>query len=161
MLFTNLVALISITSGFAVANPVPVPVVNAIAGPELEARQIRGWQCGNTRHTLVSVENAMGDGIRLRRALRTIAQGNGVVWPHEYRNGSPNRPEVDPSPCARLNLYEFPILASGADYAGGNPGPDRVVFADSNRTPGAFEQCFLMTHTGATGNLFVKCRTFS
>jgi hypothetical protein len=50
-------------------------------------------------------------------------------------------------------------MAGGADYASGNPGPDRVVFADSNKTPGAYEQCFLMTHTGATGNLFVKCKT--
>ncbi|KAK0701890.1 hypothetical protein B0T26DRAFT_659341, partial [Lasiosphaeria miniovina] len=56
-------------------------------------------------------------------------------------------------------LYEFPILPSGADYLGGAPGADRVVFADSVKTPGAYEQCFLMTHTGATGNLFVKCKT--
>ncbi|KAK0652374.1 Ribonuclease/ribotoxin [Cercophora newfieldiana] len=154
-----LVALVSIGTSFALASPVAVDN-NATSSVELEARQIKAWVCGTTRHTLASVENAMGDGIRLRRALKTIAQGN-VVWPHEYRNGSPSRPEVDPSPCAKLNLYEFPILPNGADYAGGAPGADRVVFADSNKTPGAYEQCFLMTHTGASGNLFVKCKTAS
>ncbi|KAK5656015.1 hypothetical protein OQA88_5153 [Cercophora sp. LCS_1] len=154
MLSTQILAVLSLASSFALASPV---AVNA-TGVELEARQSKGYTCGTTKHTLTSVENAMGDGIRLRKALKTVAQGNGVVWPHEFRNGQANKPEVDPSPCAKLNLYEYPILASGADYTGGNPGPDRVVFADSNKTPGAFEQCFLMTHTGATGNLFVKCR---
>jgi hypothetical protein len=73
MLPTSLLALISIASGVALASPV---AVNATS-PELEARQIKGYTCGTTKHTLISVENAMGDGIRLRKALKTIAQGNG------------------------------------------------------------------------------------
>ena len=73
MLSISLLALISLASRVALANPVAFNATSV----ELEARQIKGYACGTTRHTLISVENAMGDGIRLRRALRTIAQGNG------------------------------------------------------------------------------------
>ncbi|KAK4183459.1 Ribonuclease/ribotoxin [Podospora australis] len=127
----------------------------------IQDRAVKGYQCGTTKYTLADVENAMGDGIALRKRLASIKGINNVDWPHEFRNGrSPTTPEVDPAPCKGLNLYEFPILASKRDFAaGGQPGPDRVVFADSNKTPGAFEQCFLMTHSGASGNLFVKCKT--
>jgi hypothetical protein len=40
-------------------------------------------------------------------------------------------------------------------YTGGFPAADRAVFADNG--DGSYSQCFLMTHTGAVGNTFVKC----
>ncbi|QUC21142.1 uncharacterized protein UV8b_05385 [Ustilaginoidea virens] len=46
---------------------------------------------------------------------------------------------------------EFPILASGAIYSGGRPGPDRVIITDDCEISG------VITHTGASGNSFVGC----
>jgi hypothetical protein len=66
-----------------------------------------------------------------------------------------NDPEVDASPCNGKTLYEFPVLAGGYMYTGGRPYADRVVIADNG--DGSYTQCFLMTHTGAAGNRFVKC----
>ncbi|KAI1405447.1 Ribonuclease/ribotoxin [Hypoxylon fuscum] len=120
----------------------------------LAKRRTNGYNCGGQTYTLVQANDAWGDGISLRRAN---SQKSG--YPKEFRNGQAGNPEVEPSPCAGLQLYEFPILASGAEYNGGDPAADRAVFADSNSSPGSYEQCFLMTHTGASGNLFVKCST--
>ena len=74
-----------------------------------------------------------------------------------FRNGDPvyQKPEVDASPCNGKTLYEFPILNGGYMYTGGFPAADRAVFADNG--DGSYSQCFLMTHTGAVGNTFVKC----
>jgi heme A synthase len=49
---------------------------------------------------------------------------------------------------------QLPILPGGREYTGGAPGPDRVVFADSEKRPGAYVQCFVMTHVGG---LYKKC----
>ncbi|KAL7620463.1 hypothetical protein AAE478_009458 [Parahypoxylon ruwenzoriense] len=122
---------------------------------ELDTRA-RGMNCGGHQYSLSQADDAWGDGIARRRSGRYVYNGR-TPFPEEFRNGQAGRPEVDPSPCAGLQLYEFPILSGGAEYNGGNPGPDRVVFADSRQRPGSYEHCFLMTHTGARGNLFVKC----
>ncbi|KAI1091548.1 Ribonuclease/ribotoxin [Rostrohypoxylon terebratum] len=91
--------------------------------------------------------------------LRSELKANRIIaaYPHQFRNGQATRPELDASPCVGLTLQEFPILSNGAAYAGGSPGPDRVVIGSSNPASGVWQECFLMTHTGAQGNLFVKC----
>ncbi|KAI0444940.1 hypothetical protein F4803DRAFT_509608 [Xylaria telfairii] len=80
-------------------------------------------------------------------------------YPGVFRNGG-NPPEVDPSPCRGKVLLEFPILTSGYDYTGGPPGAHRVVVAMHGGGSTAYDQCFLMTHQGASGNLFNKCQPY-
>ncbi|KAI1378541.1 Ribonuclease/ribotoxin [Hypoxylon crocopeplum] len=145
--FLGLVAMIS-------AGVLSSPIGNET---ELVAR-INGYNCGGQTYTLTEADDAWGDGINRRRNGNYVYNG-GTAYPEEFRNGQAGNPEVDPSPCAGLQLYEFPIKAGGAAYNGGFPGPDRAVFADSTSSPGSYVQCFLMTHTGASGNLFVKCAT--
>ncbi|KAI1455737.1 Ribonuclease/ribotoxin [Annulohypoxylon moriforme] len=124
---------------------------------ELVERQLRNWNCGGTQYTTAQVQAAWNNAIHLTVTGGTIQRGSSE-YPHEFRNGQAGNPEVDPSPCAGLTLREFPILASGALYTGGDPKTDRVVYGSSDPNNGVWEECFLMTHTGARArNLFVKC----
>ncbi|KAI1114909.1 Ribonuclease/ribotoxin [Nemania sp. NC0429] len=118
--------------------------------PGLEAR-FNGYNCGGWIFTGAEADNGFLDAIMARR--------NGTVYngyPHVFRNGG-DPSEVDPTPCRGKTLFEFPILTSGQDYTGGPPGPHRVVVAPHGGTSTAYDQCFLMTHQGASGNLFIKC----
>lgn len=47
--------------------------------------------------------------------------------------------------------YEFPLMADGSVYDGGEPGADRVVINSNCAIAGE------ITHTGASGNDFVAC----
>ncbi|KAK0548913.1 hypothetical protein OC861_002394 [Tilletia horrida] len=53
--------------------------------------------------------------------------------------------------CSDTKFYEYPLTSNG--YTGGSPGPDRVITGQSS---GAF--CGAITHTGASGNNFVRCK---
>ncbi|CAJ2513730.1 Uu.00g018490.m01.CDS01 [Anthostomella pinea] len=92
----------------------------------------------------------------------TNARGITRTYPEAYSNG--NRAggvELDPTPCAGRALFEFPILANGAQYTGGNPGAHRVVVAQSPTSQTAYDHCFLMTHQGVQDrNAFAKCNTY-
>ncbi|KAI1098720.1 Ribonuclease/ribotoxin [Jackrogersella minutella] len=149
MTTSRLVSIVALMSTLSFASPIRNET-------ELIERQASGLNCGGQQYTQQQAQDAWGSGINRRQTGNYVYYGS-TPYPEEFRNGQAGNPEVDPSPCAGLQLYEFPILAGGADYNGGNPGPDRVVFADSNTVSGAYVQCFLMTHTGAQGNLFVKC----
>jgi hypothetical protein len=146
--------------------------------PKLEARY-NGYDCSGTRFTQAQADNGFGAAIQALRdgtvyyngaskrlhdiTIRTwftnipfSLQGS---YPGVFRNGG-NPPEVDPSPCRGKELLEFPILTSNIDYTGGPPGPHRVVVAMHGGGSTAYDQCFLMTHQGASGNLFVKCQPY-
>jgi hypothetical protein len=143
--FLGLVAA-ALLSTTVLGSPLSVPEENAL----LDRRA--SYNCGGQTYTSAQAQDGFGDAIRHRQANSLVGR-----YPTEFRNGNAKSPEVDASPCAGMQLYEFPILHTGAQYTGGAPGPDRVVVADSNSSPGSYVQCFLMTHTGASGNLFKKC----
>ena len=68
-------------------------------------------------------------------------------YPHRYNNYEGfDFPTSGP-------WYEFPILSSHKVYTGGSPGADRVIFDED----GALDM--LITHTGASGNNFVGCKS--
>ncbi|KAI1745280.1 Ribonuclease/ribotoxin [Xylaria scruposa] len=138
-----------------VAAALFAPVFAAPSGtekPKLEAR-VSGYDCGGTRFTLAQAQNGFGDAV-------TALQHDVVyrTYPGVFRNGGTNL-ELDPSPCVGKQLLEFPILSSGHAYTGGDPGAHRVVVAEHGDGT-SYDQCFLMTHQGAAGNLFNKCRTY-
>jgi hypothetical protein len=146
MYIPTLLSTLLLLTTTALGNPVP---------SEDSTLQARGsYTCGSQRYTTSDVQNAMGDGIRHRQNNQLVAKS----YPKEFRNGQKKfgqgPTELDPSPCAKMQLYEFPILPGGREYTGGAPGPDRVVFADSEKRPGAYVQCFVMTHVGG---LYKKC----
>ncbi|KAI1124298.1 Ribonuclease/ribotoxin [Nemania abortiva] len=122
----------------------------------LEAR-FSGYDCGGTLFTVAEAQNGFGDAINAIRSDVVYSSGT-RTYPGVFRNGGTNF-ELDPSPCAGKQLLEFPILASGNPYTGGDPGLHRVVVAEHGDGT-SFDQCFLMTHQGAEGNLFNKCRTY-
>ncbi|KAI0860054.1 Ribonuclease/ribotoxin [Xylaria cubensis] len=125
--------------------------------PKLEARY-NGYDCSGTRFTQAQADNGFGAAIEALRAGKVYYNG-ARSYPGVFRNGG-NPPEVDPSPCRGKELLEFPILTSNIDYTGGPPGPHRVVVAMHGGGSTAYDQCFLMTHQGASGNLFVKCQPY-
>ncbi|KAE9378702.1 Ribonuclease/ribotoxin [Stipitochalara longipes BDJ] len=114
-----------------------------------------GLRCGNFPYTNAEAQDAFADAISHLRAGTSYNSATNT-FPGVFRNGGTHE-EVDAGSCRGLTLYEFPIRQDGREYTGGAPGPDRVVVAESARKHGAYEQCFLMTHTGAGGNLFVRC----
>ncbi|KAH8156948.1 hypothetical protein CIB48_g11304 [Xylaria polymorpha] len=118
--------------------------------PRLEARY-NGYNCSGTFFTQAQADDGFGAAIQ---ALR-----DDVGRTRAFRNGG-SPPEVDPSPCRGKELLEFPILTSGVDYTGGPPGAHRVVVAMHGGGSTAYDQCFLMTHQGAPGNLFIRCQPY-
>ncbi|KAI0132096.1 hypothetical protein BJ170DRAFT_718007 [Xylariales sp. AK1849] len=123
--------------------------------------EISGYDCGGARFTLAKVPDGYGDATRAIQtdAVYVYHAPNGDrTYPGPFRNGGANE-ELDPSPCAGKQLLEFPILITGAAYTGGNPGAHRVIMADHGDGT-SYDQCFLMMHRGAPGNLFNKCRPY-
>ncbi|KAI0860258.1 Ribonuclease/ribotoxin [Xylaria cubensis] len=129
---------------------------SGVDSPKLEAR-LSGYDCGGTRFSSADAQNAFGDALNALRNDVVYHYGT-RTYPGVFRNGGTNL-ELDPSPCAGKQLLEFPILTSGHAYAGGDPQLHRVVLAEHGDGT-SWEQCFLMTHQGAAGNLFNKCRTY-
>ncbi|KAI0893743.1 Ribonuclease/ribotoxin [Annulohypoxylon nitens] len=149
MLTWHFISFLAVISGISLASPIENE-------PVLVQRQVRDWNCGGQPYTAAHVQAAFTDTIN-RAVHQNFAYKGKTPYPHEFRNGKPTQLEVNPDPCAGLSLQEFPILKTGAHYTGGNPGPDRVVIGSSNPAGGVWQECFLMTHTGAKGNLFLKC----
>ncbi|KAM0811610.1 putative Ribonuclease T(1) [Seiridium cardinale] len=120
--------------------------------PNIEARLT--YDCGGTVFTSTQAQEGYGDATTALKG--DVVYRYGVrTYPGVFRNGG-SSVELDPSPCAGKQLLEFPILASGSPYTGGTPGPHRVVMAEHGDGT-SYDQCFLMTHQGASGNLFNKC----
>ena len=88
-------------------------------------------------------------------------------YPHQYKNY-----EKFKFKCHGHNYYEFPILEDRSYYHGSKPGPDRVVYeyvipvsCRDGLSVHPFslsdygEFCGCITHTGASGNGFKKCKS--
>lgn len=117
------------------------------------------YNCGGYSYSISQTQAAWDDGIDRWRNNNLIAWKS-RKYPGKFDNGIRKNnkiPELDASPCNGLTLYEWPIMQNGNAYNGGPPLTDRIVFGASSTTPGTYQQCFLMTHTGTGGNLFLKC----
>ncbi|KAF2126391.1 ribonuclease-domain-containing protein [Dothidotthia symphoricarpi CBS 119687] len=97
--------------------------------------------CGSTCYTSAQVSAARTAGYNHQKA-GTVAGSS--TYPHKYNNYEGF------SFLAGGTYYEFPLKTGGV-YTGGSPGADRVVFNGSGARAGE------ITHTGASGNNFVKC----
>ncbi|PHH79288.1 hypothetical protein CDD82_2502 [Ophiocordyceps australis] len=100
-------------------------------------------ECGSTHYSAKYIGQAA------QTACQLVQQGEHAgssTYPHRYNNYEGFEFEGLPGP-----FYEFPILASGEVYAGGRPGPDRIVIDETCREAGE------ITHTGAGGNSFIGC----
>ncbi|KAJ6556261.1 Ribonuclease/ribotoxin [Mycena capillaripes] len=97
--------------------------------------------CGNAVYTSSQVNYAVQMGQR--------RIGGGGEYPHIFNNFQDLPLHRDCRVSGRV--YEYPLKA-GAGFTGGDPGPDRVVFA------AAGSYCGVVTHTGAAGNNFISCR---
>ncbi|KAF7562164.1 hypothetical protein G7046_g1977 [Stylonectria norvegica] len=100
--------------------------------------------CGSTSYTAAAVNAASVAACNYVKADDTAGTS---TYPHVYNN-------LEGFAFGGLSgpYYEFPILSSGSIYAGGSPGPDRVVIT------AACKQAGTITHTGASGNDFVACK---
>ncbi|KAH6695642.1 Ribonuclease/ribotoxin [Plectosphaerella plurivora] len=137
--FTAILPLVALLSGVS-ALPIADDVSPVEASP-LERRAAA--TCGSQFYSAAAVNAAAVRACNLYRAGTQIGSNN---YPHTFNNR-------EGFAFAAAGPYqEFPIMASGAIYSGGSPGPDRVVINTSCRQAGA------ITHTGASGNNFVICR---
>lgn len=180
----------------------PKPSVD-IRRPENEDKMPNSLKCGETSYSKDSMIKALTQGMSYFKSPRpgggtakfqdgTISwqtTGNGK-YPHVFKGkeieGQDNKPPtmkpLDPA-CETARkagkILEFPILASGKAYQGGNsvnsqaqPNADRVLFmqveddsTEQSKPPVADKDkpaqprfCGLMTHTGAAGkNGFTNC----
>ncbi|KAL2186133.1 Ribonuclease/ribotoxin [Thermothelomyces heterothallicus CBS 203.75] len=125
-------------------------VATAATG-SLEPRQgtdsLSSVTCGSTSYTKQEIDDAVAEGCRLYAAGEQLGTSN---YPHRFNNREGLTFSISGP------FQEFPLLASGAVYSGGAPGPDRVVINPNYR--GSCVYAGAMTHTGApTRNGFVKC----
>ncbi|KAH8593782.1 hypothetical protein B0O99DRAFT_595894 [Bisporella sp. PMI_857] len=123
-------------------NPLTLlPLLLAVvSAAPLEERA--GATCGTVVYTAAAVNAASVRAYNHYTAGTTVGSNS---YPHTFNNN-------EGFSFAVAGPYqEFPILSSGAIYTGGSPGPDRVVINTSGRQAGT------ITHTGASGNAFVKC----
>jgi hypothetical protein len=97
--------------------------------------------CGSTVYSQSEINDAKSAGCG---HVRANTKAGNSSYPHEYKNYEGFK-FTGTSP-----YYEFPMLKAGV-YAGGSPGPDRVIFDGSCTYGGS------ITHTGASGNAFLGC----
>ncbi|KAH8888914.1 ribonuclease-domain-containing protein [Thozetella sp. PMI_491] len=97
-------------------------------------------QCGSVYYTAAQVNAASVRACNHYNAGTTVGG-----YPHTFNNNEGFSFAVSGP------YQEFPILSSGSLYTGGSPGADRVVINTSCKQAGT------ITHTGASGNAFVKC----
>ncbi|KAK3201697.1 hypothetical protein GRF29_164g372543 [Pseudopithomyces chartarum] len=117
-------------------------VSSAVALPaELDKRA--GATCGSVVYSAAAVNAAAQKGCSYYKAGTQVGSN---AYPHTFNNREGFSFSVSGP------YLEFPILSSGALYTGGSPGADRVVINTSCQQAGA------ITHTGASGNNFVKCK---
>lgn len=75
----------------------------------------------------------------------------GRAYPHRFGN----REKLNFKGCKEGTLVEYPLKKSKKPWDGESPpGADRVVYLEGEDK----KFCGCMTHTGAGGNNFVKCK---
>ncbi|KAA8650250.1 hypothetical protein EYZ11_003847 [Aspergillus tanneri] len=116
-------------------------LAGALAAPHPRACD---YTCGSNCYSSSAVSSAQDAGYKLYEDGKTVGSNN---YPHKYNNY-----EGFDFPVSGT-YQEWPILSSGDVYNGGSPGADRVVFNTKNELAG------LITHTGASGNNFVQCKS--
>ncbi|KAJ7869733.1 Ribonuclease/ribotoxin [Mycena olivaceomarginata] len=99
--------------------------------------------CGRNVFTTAKVTAAVDDGYQRVKDNRIIDR----TYPKAYRNT--DRLSMA---CGGNSMFEFPLVAGGRAFTGGDPGPDRVIFNESRIL------CAVITHSGAPGNTFVSCK---
>ncbi|PYI11930.1 Ribonuclease/ribotoxin [Aspergillus sclerotiicarbonarius CBS 121057] len=100
------------------------------------------YTCGNDCYTTSAISAAQAEGWKLWEEWRTVGKDK---YPHTYHDYEGfDFPVEGP-------YLEFPILADGEVFTGGEPGADRVIFNRKDEFAG------VITHTGAEGDDFVAC----
>ncbi|SPO04350.1 related to Guanyl-specific ribonuclease F1 [Cephalotrichum gorgonifer] len=128
-------------AALAAANPIGLEKRQGTGG-------ITSVTCGSNRYTVSQLNAATSRGCQLYASGQTVGSNN---YPHTFNNR-------EGLPLETSGPYqEFPILKSGSVYNGGSPSTDRIVFNPSYN--GACVYVGAITHTGASGNNFVSCRT--
>ncbi|KAL2019762.1 hypothetical protein VTK56DRAFT_9206 [Thermocarpiscus australiensis] len=132
-----------ITAVLALVGVVAVSAAPLASEGETEMKRASCvYTCGSTCYWQEDIDAALNKGVSLQQSGQEIDS-----YPHQYNDYEGFRfPTSGP-------WYEFPILSSFKVYSGGSPGPDRVIF-DSD---GNFDS--VITHTGASGDDFVACRS--
>ncbi|GAB1317447.1 hypothetical protein MFIFM68171_07657 [Madurella fahalii] len=126
----------------------------AAANKAFEKRQgtatLGNVTCGTHSYSKQQVEEATAEGCRLHAAGQQIGSNK---YPHRFNN----REGLE---FATFGPYqEFPILENGV-YAGGAPGPDRIIFDPHHHSSCVYVGA--ITHTSASSrNAFVSCNETS
>ncbi|CAE7229153.1 unnamed protein product [Rhizoctonia solani] len=155
-----MVAFISSLALFALFVPaLAMPAPNANATVELSKRAITSpvftqANCEGVQYYQKSaVEAAAKEAVKHLKSGGAVGQGN-RWYPHEFRNYPEQFPYA--SNC-KSKWYEFPIMASGQVFRGGQPMEDRVVIGSWNGADDAVV-CGVMTHRNAVRNGFKECK---
>ncbi|KAH7067367.1 Ribonuclease/ribotoxin [Paraphoma chrysanthemicola] len=120
-----------------------LPTSVSTEAPEVAAIEARQCYvtCGSTCYTSSQVTAARNSGYNYYNQGSQAGSSN---YPHTYNNYEGF------SFLVSGPYQEFPLRTSGT-YTGGSPGADRVIFNTRGQRAGE------ITHTGASGNAFVKC----
>ncbi|KAG6000515.1 hypothetical protein E4U21_005397 [Claviceps maximensis] len=100
--------------------------------------------CGPKQYSSAAVDAAIN--AACPRVKKGTAVGNNM-YPHQYKNFEKFGFKGLSGP-----FFEFPLMANGQVYDGGNPGPDRVILTKDCTKAG------VITHQGASNNAFVECK---
>ncbi|KAK7753476.1 hypothetical protein SLS62_004551 [Diatrype stigma] len=100
--------------------------------------------CGTVCYWQSDIDDAVAAGYKLFKAGDTVGDND---YPHAFDNREGFDIPVDGP------WQEFPILSTYKPYTGGAPGADRIVFNEDG------DFAISVTHTGASGNNFVACKT--
>ncbi|KAI0816393.1 guanine specific ribonuclease N1 [Xylaria sp. FL0064] len=124
--------------------PVVLAAVSAVSGAVIEKKETCVKTCGSVCYYQSDIDEAVSQGYGYFQDGETVGSQD---YPHQY-NDYEGFDFPDPGPW-----YEFPILSTYKAYTGGEPGADRVVFDGD----GKYQDT--ITHTGASGDDFVECKS--
>ncbi len=130
--------------GFPSPSPFPRVSHKERSQPVVKRQDTCVDTCGSTCYWQSDIDAALEKGYSLYQSGQTLGTDK---YPHQYEDYEGFSFPV-PAP-----YYEFPILNDYEVYSGGSPGADRVVFNSDGDLAG------LITHTGASGDDFLECKS--
>lgn len=103
--------------------------------------------CAGTSYNNSEIVGAINKGYSKNKTPTTSSR----AYPHRFGN----REKLNFKGCKEGTLVEYPLKKSKKPWDGESPpGADRVVYLEGEDK----KFCGCMTHTGAGGNNFVKCK---
>ncbi|KAJ7615895.1 guanyl-specific ribonuclease C2 [Roridomyces roridus] len=117
----------------------------ALANPTRRSLPSGNVECGSNTYTVSEVSAAVSAGF-----AHVDDPLGSDSYPHAYYDEASEDIKLY---CSGSSWLEYPIMAGGKAYTGGDPETDRVVF----NTGGTY--CAVVTHTGAASyDGFVSCK---